>query len=192
MHLHTESWEVVDQKEVPQVPAYYDETAVQITSISSKDVIQTFTFDAPSCSSSPSSPLQKFKLLRPPRSPSFGSRSSRSPSPLSSAYDDDSTFEESWDNSMSYRDPHDFSPAQAREALISARCQLLSSSEMRKLGVNALFSEGWTVTKLRKGSKYRLQVRYTARPAKAVLRSGASKASLTGLPPFMDLLEGSW
>ncbi|KAG8972881.1 hypothetical protein FRB90_010110 [Tulasnella sp. 427] len=188
MHLHSESWEVIDQREVPQVPAYYDESAVQITSISSKDVMQTFTFDAPSSSSSPSSPLQKFKLLRPPRSPSFGSRSSRSPSPLSSAYDDDS-LEESWDSS--FRDPHDFTPAQAREALISARCQLMSSSEMRKMGVNALFSEGWTITKLRKGSKYRLQVTYTARPAKAVLRSGASKASLTGLPPFMDLLEGS-
>lgn len=50
-------------------------------------------------------------------------------------------------------------------------------------------SFSWVITKLRKGSKYRLQVQYTARPAKAMLRSGASKTSLVGLPPFMDLLH---
>ena len=87
------------------------------------------------------------------------------------------------------RDPRDFTPAQARDALISARSQLLSSSNMRKMGANVLFTEGWLITKLRKGSRYRLQVQYTARPAKAITVS--QDASL-GLPPFMDILEGSW
>lgn len=29
MHLHAESWEIIDHKEVPQVPAYYDEAGKQ-------------------------------------------------------------------------------------------------------------------------------------------------------------------
>lgn len=46
------------------------------------------------------------------------------------------------DSSDRFRDPRDFTPSQAREALVSARNQLLASSELRKLGGNVLFSEG--------------------------------------------------
>ncbi|KAG8899009.1 hypothetical protein FRB99_006976 [Tulasnella sp. 403] len=192
MHLtHDSNWEVVDQKQVPQVPAYYDDSQIQVTSISSQDISHTYYFDGPSSSrsstsSGPSSPSLKSKLLKPPGSPSFGFRLSRSPSP--SSYDEDDYPQ----SPNLFRDPRDFTPAQARDALTSARTQLLGSSEMRKLGANVLFSEGWVITKLRKGNKFRLQVQYTARPAKAIIQHGASKASLVGLPPFMDLLEGSW
>lgn len=91
-----------------------------------------------------------------------------------------------------FRDPHDFTSIQAREALLSARNQLLSSSELRKAGGNVLYSEGYQITKLRKGSRYRMQIQYTARPAKAIARKGAPKSLFAGSPPFMDLLEASW
>jgi len=201
MHLthshHDAAWEVIDHREVEQVPSYFDESLVQISSISSREISQTFTFDAPSSSyssgpSSPSSPKHRNKLLKGPSSPGFhriGFRLSRS-SPDTSD-DDDAYFPET-DSSDPFRDPRDFTPSQAREALISARNQLLGSGELKKVGGNILFSEGYVITKLRKGNRYRMQIQYTARPAKAIAHKAAQKSLLTGSPPFMDLLEGSW
>jgi len=205
-HAHDATWEVVDHREIEQVPSYYDESLVQIASISSREISQTFTFDAPSSSShhhsgpssSPSSPKHRNKLLKAPSSPGFhrlgfrlgSSRSSSlaSPDTSDSEEDPESYFAES----DPFRDPRDFTPSQARDALVSARNQLLGSSELKKLGGNVLFSEGYLITKLRKGHRYRMQIQYTARPAKAITRNGAPKSLLTGSPPFMDLLEGSW
>ncbi|KAG8995764.1 hypothetical protein FRB95_013365 [Tulasnella sp. JGI-2019a] len=208
-HAHDAIWEVVDHREIEQVPSYYDESFVQISSISSREITQTFTFDAPASSShhagpssSPSSPKHRNKLLKAPSSPGFhrlgfrlgsssSSRSSSLASPDTSDSEEDPDFSES---AMSdpFRDPRDFTPSQARDALVSARNQLLGSSELRKLGGNVLFSEGYLITKFRKGNRYRMQIQYTARPAKAITRNGAPKSILAGSPPFMDLLEGSW
>jgi len=200
-HSHESHWEIVDQRSVPPVPMFYDESDVQISSVLTHDVSHTYTFDGPSTSSlCPSSPKNTSKLLKPPSSPKFGFKMSRSPSPSLSdpeSLDSESSMSSSAYSSSSsssgyYHDRRDFSASQARDALVSARCQLMNSAEFRKLGVNILFQEGWSITKLRKGSKYRLEVRYTARPAKATLRSGASKASLARQPPFMDMLEDGW
>ncbi|KAG8888477.1 hypothetical protein FRB98_007606 [Tulasnella sp. 332] len=204
-HTHDATWEVVDHREIEQVPSYYDESFVQISSISSREITQTYTFDSPSSSShhhhaGPSSPTHRNKLLKVPASPggfhrlgfrmgSSRSSSLASPDTSDSEEDPDLYFADSSDR---FRDPRDFTPSQARDALVSARNQLLASSELRKLGGNVLFSEGYLITKLRKGNRYRMQIQYTARPAKAITRNGAPKSLLAGSPPFMDLLEGSW
>lgn len=105
-----------------------------------------------------------------------------------------------------------------RDALVFAREQLLHSSEMKKAGGNVLFFEGcailsrdispvtseltgtfvrfrWSVTRMKKLDRYRLQVRYIGRPAKATFSTSTSpdpSAFPNSGPPFMDLLEESW
>lgn len=60
MHLHTESWEVVDQKEVPQVPAYYDETGKRSTPYRVNNIQLTYPHQQP-FKSPPSHPRMSFR-----------------------------------------------------------------------------------------------------------------------------------
>ncbi|KAA1468595.1 hypothetical protein DENSPDRAFT_833956 [Dentipellis sp. KUC8613] len=67
-------------------------------------------------------------------------------------------------------------------ALLFAQRQL--QEEVRTKGYNALWSEGWQVTLLRKGKKHRVEVRYIARPACL-----AGKPLRAYEPPFMGVLD---
>ncbi|KAG8935475.1 hypothetical protein FRC02_008026 [Tulasnella sp. 418] len=183
-------WETIENKQVAPVPVYFDDATVQITSIASEDISKTYTFDGPnsipSLSRSMSPKTRRLSLLKPPGSPGsrFSFRLSRSPSPSSSNHED---FDEEDSTDSHSRDSRDFSPSHAKEALVYARNQLLSSNDLRKMGGNVLFFEGWTVTKLRRGSRYRLVVTYRGRPAFAVHTHPGSSA-LPSSPPFMDIL----
>ncbi|KAG8898451.1 hypothetical protein FRB99_007432 [Tulasnella sp. 403] len=193
-------WDVVDFKEVSPVPAYFNDAEIEIVSIHPNDISQTFTFDGPlpisaklraklpkvkSRSSSVThagtgnGPSQYFSFLALSRSSSNSSSSSGSSN--SSEADEE---EYRMRSTMDSGEPFACSPEQTREALIFARNQFLASTELRKLGSNVLFFEGWSVTKFRKGEQYRLQVRYCGRPAKAVFSAPPSPS----FPPFMDIL----
>ncbi|KAG8990943.1 hypothetical protein FRB90_001538 [Tulasnella sp. 427] len=178
-------WDVVEYKEVAQVPMIFDDTV----SILPNDVSQTFTFNCPS-------------KVRPPRRTLSRSSSvsstvsslltlSRSSSNSSSSSDmSDTTRDRQLRGGAAETRPTEFTPDHVRDAVVFARNELLASVEMRKLGANVLFFEGWSVTKLRKGSsdQYRLQVRYTGRPAVAVFHSAARTTPM--VPPFLDVTEG--
>ncbi|TFY72639.1 hypothetical protein EVG20_g373 [Dentipellis fragilis] len=69
-----------------------------------------------------------------------------------------------------------------QNVLLFAQRQL--QEEVRTKGYNALWSEGWQVTLLRKGKKHRVEVRYTARPACL-----AGKPLRAYEPPFMGVLD---
>jgi len=74
-------------------------------------------------------------------------------------------------------------PEQRRHrALIFARQQLLAA--VAKQNYNVLLFEGWNLTVLRKGKRWRLEVQYTGRGAHALGKLEPR------LPPFMELLEG--
>ncbi|KAG8896235.1 hypothetical protein FRB99_008991 [Tulasnella sp. 403] len=79
----------------------------------------------------------------------------------------------------------DFSTAQMKDALEFARKQFMGSPELTEFGANALFSEGWTVTRLRKKDRNRLRIRYTGRPAQVLFSDERPKSKS---PPFVDLL----
>ncbi|KAG8936540.1 hypothetical protein FRC03_005471 [Tulasnella sp. 419] len=216
------SWEVVEHREVTPVPSYFDDSGIEITSISPHDVTQTFTFDRPvwlpppSPSSSPSSsPTSKTARIKSklhltrsrsssvntqqnfptvssflPSLPSslmrsYSYNSVSSASDATSSDDEPSSSDSSYNSSLrSASGSRDFTPSQTRDALIFSRNQLLNSNELRKMGANVLFFEGWTVTKLRKGNAHRLQIKYTGRPAVATYSSPPSPSH----PPFMDIL----
>jgi len=161
------SWEVVDHQQVASVPAYYNDD-VTITSISPEDVSQTFIFDAPSSSS------------KPEQECASSSSSSSCYSPRTPSFSSESDGFRTLANHITMRD-----------ALISAREQLLHSTAVRKTGANVFFFEGWSVTRLRKGNRYRLRVKYIARPARAVLAS-PERAVPMNKPPFMDILDEFW
>jgi len=55
--------------------------------------------------------------------------------------------------------------------------------EVRRKGYNALWSEGWQLTLLRKAKRYRVEVKYTGQPACLT-----SKADQSHQPPFLAVL----
>ncbi|KAG8904917.1 hypothetical protein FRB99_001015 [Tulasnella sp. 403] len=206
-------WEVVDHKQIAQVPMFLDVPDVEIVSVFPNDVSHTYTFQGPvssPMSSAASSPKSRNRTLssspsskRPPLISKFvhatsscgrqfllhlshhsksRTHSSASSSDSESDYDDVRTIHSS--HHIDHSTGSDFTLAQTKAALKFARSQLLSSAEFKSLGANALFSEAWSITRLRKGTdQYRLQIRYSGRPAYAIFPSSAPQT-----PPFMDLL----
>ncbi|KAI0936092.1 hypothetical protein AcV5_004316 [Taiwanofungus camphoratus] len=67
-------------------------------------------------------------------------------------------------------------------AVAHARTRLLREAARR--GCNVLLLEGWCVTLLRKGRRHRVEVRYTARPARV-----ANKPPARPPPPFLAVLD---
>ncbi|KAG8993014.1 hypothetical protein FRB94_011102 [Tulasnella sp. JGI-2019a] len=199
------SWEVVDYQEISAVPTYYGED-VEITAVSVHSVSRTYTFDAPSSSSSPppsasSSPRGSFlKALRRrscDKSPSFHQLNLRSTS--QNADDSDSRSNHS-SSGASYHSrkssEHEFEGTHEkhismREAVVMARDQLLKSEVMKQAGGDCLLTEGWSITRLRKGGCYRLKIRYFGRPGRAVFQSPSASLPPKD-PPFMDMLQSPW
>ncbi|KAG8857193.1 hypothetical protein FRB96_005867 [Tulasnella sp. 330] len=204
-------WEVVDYKEIAPVPAYFDGSGVSIVSVAPYDISQTYTFDAPTApppippnptSMSISSKLQRKLSNATALSPKASRRRftlSRTSSAESTASSDSSSSTSSTDESVTYASSTDSvngfrrleQHISMRDALIFARDQLLKGADMKVAGGNVLFFEGWAVTRLRKENRYRLQVRYFGRPARAVFTSTAlsSHSVPKSSPPFMDMLE---
>lgn len=84
---------------------------------------------------------------------------------------------------MSYEFAHDLhEPKDMQSAVQTARYQL--RLHVHRKGYNMLLSEGWRVTILRKGKKYRAEVVYTGLPAYVT-----GKVTPQPSPPFMGLLE---
>lgn len=70
-----------------------------------------------------------------------------------------------------------------KKALIFARGEIVKQVEAS--GKNALIVEGWAVTVLRQGSRYRLQIEYTARPA---VVSYPDQPRLRR-PPYLEVID---
>jgi len=178
------------------VPTYYNDQDIDILFVLPHNVSQTYIFDSaspPSASPKPPPPAARsasskrfsrcsslagsrlhFRFRR-----SLSRSSSRaSGSSSASASDTDESMEYKWNAQSS-----GFTLAQTKSALQFARSQLVNSEELTKLGANALYSERWSVTRLRKGGHHRLQITYFGRPARAVL-----SAPPVPPPPFMGLL----
>jgi len=68
-----------------------------------------------------------------------------------------------------------------QKAVIFAQGQLLD--EIEQNGYNVLLSESWRVTLLRRGKLYRIEVEYSARPARAT-NPGSRRQ-----PPYMAVLH---
>ncbi|TFK76873.1 hypothetical protein BDN72DRAFT_830041 [Pluteus cervinus] len=68
------------------------------------------------------------------------------------------------------------------DAVVFSRKQLLQRAEEN--GFNALLLESWEVTIYRKGKRYRLEVKYSGRPARI-----NGKVAKHRPPPFMALLR---
>ncbi|KAJ7630707.1 hypothetical protein FB45DRAFT_916325 [Roridomyces roridus] len=71
--------------------------------------------------------------------------------------------------------------AELRKAVVFARQQLLQT--IQKKNFNALLSESWNLTILRRGKRHRVQVEYTGRPARLVGKVPALRP-----PPFIQIL----
>ncbi|KAG9025425.1 hypothetical protein FRB95_010196 [Tulasnella sp. JGI-2019a] len=212
-------WEVVDYKEIAPVPACFENSDVSVISIAQRDISQIYTFDAPvspapppppnppsmsitaklqrrlssATATSPQAPRRRFTLTR--SSSSISTNSSASDSSSDESTGSGLTFASSTDSVHGFRKLEH--PICMRDALIFARDQLLKSAEMKLAGGNVLFFEGWAVTRLRKNDRYRLQVRYFGRPAKAAFTSAVAASTHAhsipkSNPPFMNMLEDSW
>ncbi|KIM84562.1 hypothetical protein PILCRDRAFT_387780 [Piloderma croceum F 1598] len=70
-----------------------------------------------------------------------------------------------------------------RNAVFFAREQLLQ--EAAKTDFNVLLLESWNLTLYRRGKQYRVEVRYTGRPAHALGKIPSRRP-----PPFIRVLEG--
>jgi hypothetical protein len=71
-----------------------------------------------------------------------------------------------------------------KRALIFARHELMK--QVAQSGKNALVLEGWTVTVLRQGSVYRIQIEYTGRPA---IVSYPEDMTPSRVPPFLEVVD---
>ncbi|KAG9026009.1 hypothetical protein FS837_004755 [Tulasnella sp. UAMH 9824] len=181
-------WDVVDHKEVSPVPSYLPDSGVTIVSIFPNDISRTFTFNCPSKVQSPRRTHSRSSSVSSISSLLTLSRSSSNASSESEGGSSTSSRASSRKAKEDVR-PTELSPQTVRDAIVFARNELLGSIELRKLGANVFFFEGWSVTKFRKGSsdQYRLQVCYTGRPAKAIFLSEGAPPTF---PPFLDVTEG--
>ncbi|KAF8845409.1 hypothetical protein BDN67DRAFT_987106 [Paxillus ammoniavirescens] len=73
--------------------------------------------------------------------------------------------------------------AQGVSTVLFARQQLMQ--EITKKSYNILLIEGWTLTRLRQGKHYRIEVDYTGRPGYV-----SGKLPVPRPPPFIAVLEG--
>ncbi|KAG8878759.1 hypothetical protein FRB97_002300 [Tulasnella sp. 331] len=214
------TWEVVDHQEISAVPTYYGGSDIELTKVSPQFVSRTYTFNAPVSSSHPATTLPGPKRQRSVlsalkrRSTSKSSTSSTSSPPgspsrvlcpirratssSSSSSDDEAPSSTSSCAASMTSNSEQYQGHQAEEkhismseAVIFARQQLLDCSDVKQFGGDVLYMEGWSVTRLRKGTQHRLQVRYFGRPARVALLSPSSSIP-TSKPPFMEMLEGSW
>ncbi|KAG9014039.1 hypothetical protein FRB94_000236 [Tulasnella sp. JGI-2019a] len=206
------TWEIVDHQEISAVPIYYGDSEFEIISVSLQVVSRTYTFNAPSASSTSSRPVPPLLPPKPhqsatssPRRRSTLIRSSFLPCPFRRA--SSTSNQSSEDEASSHELPSDYatsmpssSPSDTdgeekhisiRDAVIFARQQLLTSSDFKRVGGNVFYTEGWSVTRLRKGNQHRLQVRYFGRPAHVAFLI-ASPSIPSSQPPFIEMLQGSW
>ncbi|PVF98626.1 hypothetical protein CPB86DRAFT_814652 [Serendipita vermifera] len=77
-----------------------------------------------------------------------------------------------------------YKKADLKKAIIFARGEIMKQVE--RSGKNALALEGWNVSVLRQGPRYRIQIEYTARPALVRYMDGVSPSSL---PPFLEVID---
>ncbi|KAG9038180.1 hypothetical protein FRB95_002620 [Tulasnella sp. JGI-2019a] len=209
------TWEVVDHQEISAVPTYHGNSAgFEITSVSPHVVTRTYTFNAPASSSKlapPLTPKRQRSVLSvlkrkstsasssssPSRTPSFLRCPSRHSSASTCTSEDESSEPASSTRScasstMSSDVEHEEEKhISMREAVIFARQQLMNSSDVKRVRGDILYSEGWSVTRLRKGNQHRLEVKYFGRPARIALLSPSSSTP-SSQPPFMEMLEDSW
>ncbi|EKM60884.1 uncharacterized protein PHACADRAFT_168224 [Phanerochaete carnosa HHB-10118-sp] len=107
-----------------------------------------------------------------------------SPIPM---WDEDEDLEIAYTHptNISYRFVYDLQTVEdLRKAVQVARCQLYRDAV--RLKCNILLSEGWRCTLMRQGSRHRVEVVYSGRPARAL---GMGKVTCLSQPPFIGMLD---
>jgi len=74
-----------------------------------------------------------------------------------------------------------------RNAIVFARQLLIQ--DMIRANYNMLLTEGWESTLLRRGKQYRMEVRYSGRPAHVVNKACLLRKKQHSSPPFIMMLD---